>query len=135
MLQMFPTLCLIRPISPQRSGSALADQQSQASVIPTTSRIDTDNFQYEGVLSKIERVGLGEKVDAGEEEEQEEIFKVRPACSQRIQARLGEGRAGSWVFGDKSGPGIRKPEGNSNLPTMTIMEAWAMGWTRMHCLE
>jgi hypothetical protein len=33
-----------------------------------SSRIDTDNFQYEGVLSKIERVGLGEKVDAGEEE-------------------------------------------------------------------
>jgi hypothetical protein len=68
VLQMFPTLCLIRPISPQRSGSGLADQRSQTSVIPTPSRIDTDNFQYEGVLSKIERVGLGEKVDAGEEE-------------------------------------------------------------------
>jgi len=33
-----------------------------------SSRIDTDDFQYEGVLSKIERVGFGEKVDAGEEE-------------------------------------------------------------------
>jgi len=33
-----------------------------------SSRIDTDDFQYEGVLSKIGRVGLGEKVDAGEEE-------------------------------------------------------------------
>jgi len=59
-----------------------------------SSRINTDNFQYEGVLSKIERVGLGEKVNAGEEEKQEEIFKVRPACSQRIQARLGGSRAG-----------------------------------------
>jgi hypothetical protein len=46
----------------------LADQRSRSSVIPTSSRIDTDDFQYEGVLSKIERVGLGEKVDAGEEE-------------------------------------------------------------------
>jgi len=33
-----------------------------------SSRIDTDDFQYEGVLSKIGRVGSGEKVDAGEEE-------------------------------------------------------------------
>ena len=66
---MFPTLCFIRPISPQRSGSGLADQRSQASVIPTPSRIDTDDFQYGGILSKVERVELGEEVDAGEEEE------------------------------------------------------------------
>ena len=65
---MFPTWCFIRPISSQRSGSELDDQRSQSSVIPTFSRIDTDDFQYEGILSKVERVGLGEKVDAGEEE-------------------------------------------------------------------
>jgi hypothetical protein len=65
---MLLTLCFIRPISPQRSGNGLAVQRSRSSVIPTSSRIDTDGFQCEGVLSKVERFGLGEKVDAGEEE-------------------------------------------------------------------
>ena len=35
-----------------------------------------DNFQYEGTLSKFERGGLGENVDADEEEGKEEVFKV-----------------------------------------------------------
>jgi hypothetical protein len=46
----------------------LADQQSQSSVIPTSRRVDTDDSQYEGILSKVERLGLSEKVDANEEE-------------------------------------------------------------------
>jgi hypothetical protein len=36
---------------------------------------------------------------------------------------------------DKSGPGIRKPEENSNLPTMAISGAWPKNWTRLPCLE
>jgi hypothetical protein len=47
----------------------LADQRSLSSEIPMSSRIDVDHFQYGGILSKVERVGLGEPVDAGEEEE------------------------------------------------------------------
>jgi hypothetical protein len=31
-------------------------------------RIDVDLFQYGGILRKVERVGLGEEVDADEEE-------------------------------------------------------------------
>ena len=31
-------------------------------------RIDADNFQYGGVLRKVERAGLGEEEDADEEE-------------------------------------------------------------------
>ena len=68
MFQMLPTLWFIRPISPQRSGSSLW-QRSRSSVIPTSCRIDIDHFEYGGILSKIERVGLDEEVDAGEEEE------------------------------------------------------------------
>jgi hypothetical protein len=47
----------------------LADQRNRSSVIPTSSRIDIDHFKYGGILSKVQRVGLGEEVDAGEEEE------------------------------------------------------------------
>jgi len=50
-------------------GKRPADQQSRSSVIPTSSRIDIDHFQYGGILSKVEIVGLGEEVDAGEEKE------------------------------------------------------------------
>ena len=31
-------------------------------------RIGVDHFQYGGILRKVERVGLGEEVDADEEE-------------------------------------------------------------------
>jgi len=47
----------------------LADQCCRSSVPPISSRIDIDHFQYGGILSKVERVELGEEVDAGEEEE------------------------------------------------------------------
>ncbi len=53
-----------------------------------SSRIDTDDFQYEGVLSKIGTVGLGEKVDAGEEEKQEEIFKVTRHVAREFRLGL-----------------------------------------------
>jgi hypothetical protein len=69
MFQMLPTLWVHPSYFTSAFGKQLADQCSQSSVIPTSSRIDIDHFQYGGILSKVERVGLGEEVDAGEEEE------------------------------------------------------------------
>ena len=71
----------------------LAVQPSRSSVIPTSSRIDTDSFQYEAILSKVERFGLGEKISADEEERQEEIHKERRHVARdfrqgRIEAGL-----------------------------------------------
>jgi len=40
----------------------LAVQRSRSSLIPTSYGIDTDDFQCEHILSKVERFGRGEKV-------------------------------------------------------------------------
>jgi hypothetical protein len=65
---MFPTVVCDPSYFISAFGKRLADQRSRSSVIPTSSRIDIDDFQYGGILSKVGRVGFGEEVDAGEEE-------------------------------------------------------------------
>ena len=70
---------------------------------------------------------MGEEVNAGEEEKQEEILKVRPVCSQRIQARLRVGRAGIEVVGDKSGPSVRKTGREFKLASDDYYGLWAKG--------
>lgn len=60
----------------QGAPEAPADQRSPSPATPAFWRIDTDHFQYGGILRKVERAGVGENADAGKEEEkQEEAFK------------------------------------------------------------
>jgi hypothetical protein len=70
MFQMLPTFVVHPSYFTSAFRKRLADQRSRSSVIPTSSRIDIDDFKYGGILSKVERAGLGEEVDAGEEEEE-----------------------------------------------------------------
>jgi len=68
MLQNAPNLMLHPSYFTTAVWKQLAVQRSRSSLIPTSSRIDTDGFQYEAILSKVERFGVGEKIGADEEE-------------------------------------------------------------------
>ena len=69
MLQNAPNLMLHPSYFTTAVWKQLAVQRSRSSLIPTSSRIDTDGFQYGAILSKVEKFGSGEKIGADEEEE------------------------------------------------------------------